>query len=49
MDLSAIIVVAMLTAAFFGFVLWAAFHSRKSTSEKISVGSSEIKVSEIRK
>ncbi len=49
MDLSAIIVVVALSGAFFGFVLWAAFQSRKSNSEKISADNSDIKFSEVRK
>lgn len=46
MDLSAIIVVLLLTMSFFGFVLWAAVHSRKSNSKELPAGNSEIKFSE---
>lgn len=49
MDLSAIIVVVALSATFFGFILWAALHSRKSNSENISDDNSKIEFSEIRK
>lgn len=49
MDLSAIIVAVVLPATFFGFVLWAAFHSRKSNSKELPVGNAEIKFSEARK
>jgi len=42
MDLSAIIIVVLLAGGFFGFVLWAAFHSRKNNSERFSAGNSEM-------
>lgn len=47
MDLSAIIIVVLLTGSFFGFVVWAAFHSRKNNSEKVSANSGEIEFAEV--
>lgn len=46
MDLSAFIVVLLMTAGFFGFILWMAFYSRKNNSEKLPA---EIDFSEVRK
>lgn len=42
MDLSAIIVIIVLSALFFGFIVWMAFHSRKSDSETPSNDTGEI-------
>lgn len=42
MDLSAIIVVVLLAGSFFGFIVWMAFHSRKSISENPSNDKGEI-------
>ncbi len=35
MDLSAIIVVIVMSVLFFGFIGWMAIHSRKNTREKL--------------
>lgn len=49
MDLSAIIVVTILSLLFFGFIGWMAIYSRRKTREKLLTERPEIRFSEIRK
>ena len=49
MDWGALFVVVVLSAGFFGFVLWAAFQSRKNKSEIETGGNTEINFSTIKK
>lgn len=48
MDFSTIVVTVLLAGSFFGFILWLAIHSRRTTSEKPPVSDSEIDFSEVR-
>ncbi len=49
MDLSAIIVIAVLSALFFGFIGWIAIYSRRNNREKLLIDRPEVDFSEIRK
>lgn len=44
MDLSGIIVVIVLSAAFVGFIVWLNIHSRKSSAEQISAETPEVEL-----
>ncbi len=49
MDSSTIAVVVLLIGSFSGFVVWAAFHSRKNNSEKVAADGGKIEFAEVEK